>query len=103
MPDWTNFVKGVVDSEDLHLNISREISQQNTILRVIKNKLVKKCLDTFADIVEHNDDVLELFNNTNVLQYSGFQPRPVTGYRGGCSCTRAAAPGTSACRAGPTS
>ncbi|MDR2783496.1 MAG: molecular chaperone HtpG [Treponema sp.] len=61
MPTWLRFVRGVIDSEDLPLNVSREILQQNKILVNIKNASVKKLLSEFKSLSENNKEKWDVF------------------------------------------
>ena len=66
LPKYLSFVRGVVDSDDLPLNVSRETLQQNKLLKVIKKKLVRKILDMIKKLNETDFDLFHKEYSTNV-------------------------------------
>ncbi|EPY36667.1 heat shock protein 90kDa beta [Angomonas deanei] len=76
LPHYLNFVRGVVDSNDLPLNVSREVLQESRVLRVIKRKLVRKVLSMIADIQVQDDNLRKLKEENKT-----FEPAKGTGVR----------------------
>jgi molecular chaperone HtpG len=56
LPRWLSFVRGVIDSDDLPLNVSREILQKSRVLRVISKRLIRKSLDMFSEIKKRDNN-----------------------------------------------
>jgi molecular chaperone HtpG len=61
LPPWLRFVRGVIDSDDLPLNVSRELLQDSSIARVIKKQVVKKTLDLLDDLAQNRPDDYKAF------------------------------------------
>ena len=71
MPNYLRFVKGVVDSSDLPLNISREMLQQNILIEKIKHGIVSRLLKDLKKRAENYDDYIKFWNNFGIVFKEG--------------------------------
>lgn len=60
-PEWLHFISGVVDTDDLPLNVSREILQENKVIKVIKKAVVKKSIDMLKSAMNDMDNYLKIY------------------------------------------
>lgn len=74
LPTYLNFVKGVIDSNDLPLNVSREVLQESRILRIIKKKIVRKALTMFSDIAERDQEIIRTQETGNESSTTATSP-----------------------------
>ncbi len=63
LPKWLRFVRGVIDSEDLPLNVSRELLQDSRIVRTIRKQVIKRCLDMIEELSNAEGDAYTSFWN----------------------------------------
>lgn len=63
VPEWLKFMKGIVDSNDIPLNVSRELLQQNHILRQINRIVVKKSIELFTELSENEEAYTKFYNS----------------------------------------
>ena len=71
LPTWLRFIKGVIDSSDLPLNVSREILQQNRVMAKIKSNAVKKILDKFKSLAKNDKQYIEFYEQFGKLLKEG--------------------------------
>jgi molecular chaperone HtpG len=60
-PEWLHFISGIVDTDDLPLNVSREILQENKVIKVIKKAVVKKSIDMLKSAMNDMDNYLKMY------------------------------------------
>ena len=71
LPPWMRFVKGIIDSSDLPLNVSREILQQNRVMANIRSNSVKKVLDKLQSVAKSKDKYAEFYEQYGRLIKEG--------------------------------